>query len=137
MFLEPSCCNKRQKKVQGKKLIWGIGDVCWFWMILNSKQFHAHLGPVYSPNQFALFFFCFLQQEGSKAQILIICTGSLTRFYWNIYQLIWRNFPISFEVQLFLNFPQRFLALVLKNRAKSRNSSYLLQFPNVLNRGSC
>ena len=25
--LEPSCCKKRQKNVQGKKLVWGIGDV--------------------------------------------------------------------------------------------------------------
>ena len=27
MALEMSCCKKQQKKVQGKKLVWGIGDV--------------------------------------------------------------------------------------------------------------
>ena len=24
--LEPSCCKNRQKKVQGKKIVWGIGE---------------------------------------------------------------------------------------------------------------
>ena len=33
--LEQCCCKKRQKKVQGKKLVWGIGVVWRFWMIPN------------------------------------------------------------------------------------------------------
>ena len=67
-------------------MVWGIGDVWRFWMILNWTLMikgvtHAQLGPIwyhsesldvpYSPNQLlgCDFFCCFLQQEGSKAII--------------------------------------------------------------------